>query len=156
MPTYDSAPEAGPDHPFGPVAIDCGTKAGGVSAGQGPGFIWIRVYAEPTGADLVGCIGQGRATGLLTRGEPVLVDLTAFRGVVDWSAIHAVRDMDAWGEGSGAAEPAGKIRIAYVTKDRMFAALIRLVAGLFPKQRHRLFATCHDALAWLHGRGRRS
>jgi hypothetical protein len=160
MPMHDTGPEAGPDGPFGPPAIVCGTSAGRVSAGQGPGFVWIRVDAEPTGADLVGCIGQGREMGLLTRSEPVIVDLTGFRGVVDWSAIHAVRDMGAWGEGSGAAASTAKTRIAYVTKDRMFAALIRLVAGLFPQQRHRLFATCDEALAWLHGRpaarGRRS
>ena len=144
MPMRDIGPEAGPAGPFGPPAIVCGTKAGGVSAGQGPGFVWIRVYEEPTGDDLVGCIRQGRETGLLTRGERVLVDLTAFRGVVDWGAIHAVRAMDRWGEGSGE-----KTRVAYVTKDRMFAPLIRLVTGLFPKTRHRLFGTYDAGLAWL-------
>lgn len=145
MPTRDAGPDAGPDPgPFGPPAIVCGTKAGGVSAGQGPGFVWIRIKQEPAGTDLVDCIRQAHATGLLPVAANTLVDLTDFHGVVDWSAIHAVRDMARWGEGSNA-----KPRVAYVSKDRMFAALIRLVTGLFPSARHRLFASHADALAWL-------
>jgi hypothetical protein len=145
MSTCDLGPEAGPSAgPFGPPAIVCGTKAGGVSAGQGPGFVWIRVEEEPSGADLMACIRQAHDTGLLPTATNTLVDLTDFHGVVDWSAIHAVRDMAPWGDASMA-----KPRVAYVSKDRMFAALIRLVTGLFPRARHRLFGNIADALAWL-------
>lgn len=146
MPTRDAGPHedlsAGP---FGPAAIVCGDKAGSVSAGQGPGFVWIRVVEEPKGEDFVGCIRLARETGLLTNsGANTLVDLTGFHGVVNWDAIHAVRDIAPWGQGA----PAPR-RIAYVSTDRMFAALVRLVAGLFPDVRHRLFKTREDALAWL-------
>lgn len=145
MSTRDTGPEAGPSAgPFGPPAIICGTKAGGVSAGQGPGFVWIRVEEELAGADLVACIRQARESGLLPTATNTLVDLTRFHGVVDWSAVHAVRDMAPWGDGTKT-----KPRVAYVSKDRMFAALIRLVTGLFPRARHRLFGNVADALAWL-------
>lgn len=131
-----------------PPAIFCGTKLSSVSAGLADGILWIRIWNEPQGEDIVGCIRQALDTGLLTTGADTIVDLTNFRGIVDWGAIHAVRDMAPWGLGR-----ARQARIAYVSTDRMVGALIKLAAGLFPSGRHRLFVEHAAALAWLRDTG---
>jgi hypothetical protein len=127
-----------------PPVIFCGTKVSSVSAGLTDGILWIRVENEPTGADVAGCIRQALDKGLLATGADTIVDLTRFRGVVDWGAVHAIRDMAPWGSGQ-----ARQARVAYVSTDRMVATLIKLVTSLFPSARHRLFTDYADALAWL-------
>jgi hypothetical protein len=129
-----------------PPTIFCGNKFGSISAAISQEILWIQVEAEPTGADLVGCMQQAHASGMFALSAGTLVDLTAFRGVIDWRAIYAVRDMAAAGIGR---EP--QSRVAYVSQDRMFGTLMRLLSGLFPNARHRLFSNAAAAVAWLRG-----
>ena len=75
---------------------------------------------------------------------PTLVDLTNFRGPIDWSAIYAIQRMAPWGSGAR-----GRSRVAYVSRDRMFGIVLKLIAGLFRRTRHRLFADEPDARGWL-------
>ncbi len=129
---------------FGPPAIVCGSGGGRVSAGLADGVLWIVVENEPTGHDIVSCLRQARETRLIATSSDTLVDLTRFKGVVDWDALHLINQMAPWG--LGWTRPP---RIAYVSRDRLFGAVIRAVGGIFTSARHRLFRDGADALAWL-------
>ncbi len=124
--------------------IYCGSRLGGVSLRVERGVLRIRVVNEPRGDDLVDVIRRAFEGGLLAVSTPTLVDLTEYYGTLDWEAIHKIRAMAPWGTGKP-----GAARVAYVSRDRLFAALIKLLRGLFPDTRHRLFATEPEALAWL-------
>ena len=125
----------------------CGRNAhGGVFArrARAKDILWVLVVKEATGEDFLACFRQALDAGVVELSIPTLVDLTRFTGAVDWAAIRAVRDMAAWGRGAKR-----KSRVAYVVRDDQSAALVKIVAALFPRSRHRPFYNLEHALFWL-------
>ena len=145
MPQNSGSEQQGPGaKAAGPPAIVCGSSFGSVSATVTGGILWVAVENEPSGDDIVSCLRQARDTRLFGTCADTLVDLTRFTGVVDWEALHQVREMAPWG--LGWSRPP---RVAYVSRDRLFGAVIRAVGGVFTSARHRLFRDQAAALAWL-------
>lgn len=120
------------------------TVQGGVFLRKRNDLLWILVEKDATGEDLMKAFKRGLDAGLVGTSMPALVDLARFTGAVDWAAIRAVREMVPWGRGAK-----GKSRVAYVIRDGQFAALIKIVAVLFPRSTHRVFYKLEDAVAWL-------
>ncbi len=126
--------------------ISSHTVLGGVFLRRKCNLLWILIENEATGEDLVRCFADGLSAGVVEPSIPTLVDLTRFTGAVDWTAIRAVRDLAAWGRGVKR-----NSRIAYVVRDGQFAALVKIVAALFPRSVHRAFYKLDDAVSWLSG-----
>ncbi len=132
----------GPEAPDNANVIWAGTRRDYVALSVAQGVLWVVLEQEPTGADLRGCFQRALAAGTITTSMLVLVDMARFTGAIDWSAIHAIKDMATWGAD-------GKARVAYVTRNNGFYVLLRVVADLFPRTRHRFFLDPHQAIAWL-------
>ena len=124
--------------------VRCGAATDSVTLVVNDGILDIRLEHEPRGEDLVRCLQRALDAGLMKYSMPTLVDLTNFRGQIDWSAIYAVQRMAPWGTGAR-----GQSRVAYVSRDSMFKLVMKLIVGLFPYTRHRLFADEPEARDWL-------
>ena len=145
MPQKRGSKQQGPGaKPAGPPTIVCSSSFGSVSASLNGGLLWVVAENEPSGDDIVSCLRQARDTRLFGTCADTLVDLTRFTGVVDWQALHLIREMAPWG--LGWSRPP---RIAYVSRDLMFGAVIRAVGGVFTSAHHRMFRDQAAALAWL-------
>ena len=119
-----------------------GTRADHVALKVAHGILWVSLEGEPRGEDLRFCFERALATGTITTSMRTLVDLLRFTGAVDWPSIHAIKDMAAWGMD-------GQSRVAYLTRDTMFAVLLRALVDFFPRTRHRFFQDRDQALVWL-------
>lgn len=126
------------------MTVSIGGNKGSVSLSIAQGLLWIVVDGEPTGDQLLSCFEAAREAGWLRPNMRALVDLARFTGLVDWSAIGAIRDMMPWGTGTEEAS-----RVAYVVRNDVFGMLIRVMGALFPRSRHGLFFEQSKALAWL-------
>jgi hypothetical protein len=120
------------------------TILGGVFLRKKCEILWVLVENEATGDNLVICFTRGLGRGVVDLASPALVDLTRFTGAVDWAAIRAVKDMAVWGRGARR-----KTRVAYLVRDGQFAALVKIIAALFPRSSHRAFYRLDEAVAWL-------
>lgn len=126
------------------TTISAGGSKGGVRLSITQGLLWIVVDGEPTGDQLLSCFQAAREAGWLRPNMRALVDLARFTGLVDWSAIGAIRDMMPSGPGTEKVS-----RVAYVVRNDVFGMLIRVLRALFPRSRHALFLEQSKALAWL-------
>ena len=106
------------------------------------GVLRVTLEGEPPGEYFVDSFREGVNRGLARPGTPTLVELTRFRGVVDWSSIVMVRALAPWGKANGSP-------VAYVGLDSMLGMLVNIAATLFPASRHRLFASEIEAMEWL-------
>ncbi|HEX3485858.1 MAG TPA: STAS/SEC14 domain-containing protein [Micropepsaceae bacterium] len=109
--------------------------------------LYVIADGEPSGQSLVECFRKGVEKGAVHASMRTLVDLTRFTGAVDWRALHTIRDM-----GLGSAE--GQSRVAYVVRNNVFDAIIKVVQILFVNARHRTFENPADAIAWLEAKRR--
>ncbi|HXJ03297.1 MAG TPA: hypothetical protein VNH44_18910 [Micropepsaceae bacterium] len=107
--------------------------------------LYFVAEGEPSGLSLVDCIREGMVKGVLHDSMRTLVDMTRFTGAVDWAALHTIRDMAKWGS-------EGDSRVAYVVRNNVFDALIKIVQILFADTRHRTFDNFPDAIAWLESK----
>ncbi len=122
--------------------ISHGPRSGQISLKITPQHLLILVEGEPDGKELTACFRDAMA-GKAKIEMPTLVDLTRFRGQVDWGAIRAVRDMAPW----------GKSLVAYVINpDSMFDMVLKILGVIFGNAQHRRFGNHAEALAWLDGR----
>lgn len=85
---------------------------------------------------------QAVAKGVLKARVDVLIDLSAFIGVIDWGAIADIRALLPWGAGT-------KNRAAYVFRDRRNALLLKIMAAMFPAVEHQEMENVADACKWL-------
>ncbi|HEY4163713.1 MAG TPA: hypothetical protein VGM59_11665 [Dongiaceae bacterium] len=124
----------------------------GVVHGNAHGKVRIRVIqnilrvdisGEPEGEALTGSFREALAGGLLRMSMPTLVDLTGFIGGVDWTGIRTIAEMAPWG--SPDQRPS---RVAYVTRNDWFAALLKLVSAIFPQSTHKQFNDVESGLRW--------
>ena len=122
----------------GPASAQIRLKASGER-------LYFIVEGEPSGQSLVDCIREGIHKGVVHASMRTLVDMTRFTGAVEWSALHTIRDMAAWGTD-------GDSRVAYVVRNSVFDAVIKIVQVLFPNTRHRTFDNFPDAVAWLESK----
>ena len=74
-------------------------------------FLRIDVVGETLDDGIVGCFREALAAGTIHPNMMTLVDLSDFKGGIDWSAIHAIAGLAPWGSGSGPAP-----RVAFVTR----------------------------------------
>lgn len=130
------------------VIISRGPNDGRIALKAAGERLHVIVLGEPEGECLTGCFREGLDRGVLRPNMRALVDLTRFTGAVDWSAIYTVRVMAPWGNDKDAS------RIAYVVRNNMFGALIKIAGVLFSNSRHRTFDDFDAAVAWLESDGR--
>ena len=107
-------------------------------------FLRIDVSGEALDNGIVGCFHQALVEGVMRPNMMTLVDLSSFKGGIDWSAIHAIAGLAPWGSESGRAP-----RVAFVTRSVWFAAMLKIASVLFPKTEHRDFASAANAIRWL-------
>jgi len=110
----------------------CGRRLLVAVAGEPPGHLWLAPFQE------------GVARNLLFPGMRTLVDMTRFRGVVEWQAIAKLRKLAPWG--TEADHPS---RIAYLLREQGAAILIKAAGALFPGTEHRGFTEHRTAVEWL-------
>jgi hypothetical protein len=103
------------------------------------------VDGEPRGEGLVECIREGMNKGVVHVSMRTLVDMTRFTGAVDWSTLHTIRDMGPWGTD-------GESRVAYLVRNNVFEAIIKIIQILFARTRHRSFDNFPEAIAWLEAK----
>lgn len=108
------------------------------------GLLWVDLVGEPSGPDLVDCFRTALASGWLQPSMRSVVDLTEFRGAVDWPAVDAIARMAPWGRGAP-----GATRVAYIVRNAPFALLIKAAWVRFPLVPYRIFFSRDAALAWL-------
>lgn len=107
------------------------------------GRLEIAIVGAPDGGHIYRGVRQGYDGGWITAAMPTLVDVLAFSGSIDWPSIKAVAQMTEWGRGKYPS------RVAYLTRDPLFAMVVKVVAVLFPHSRHRVFGNRHAAMTWL-------
>lgn len=107
-------------------------------------FLRIDVVGETLDDGIVGCFREALAAGTIHPNMMTLVDLSDFKGGIDWSAIHAIAGLAPWGSGSGPAP-----RVAFVTRSAWFAAMLKIASILFPKSECREFSSAANATRWL-------
>jgi hypothetical protein len=122
----------------GPASAQIRLKASGER-------LYVVAEGEPSGKSLVDTFREGIDKGAVHESMRTLVDMTRFTGAVEWSALHTIRDMGAWGS-------EGDARVAYVVRNNVFDAVIKIVQILFPDARHRTFDNFTDAIAWLESK----
>ncbi|MBV8169726.1 MAG: hypothetical protein JO021_23270 [Alphaproteobacteria bacterium] len=106
--------------------------------------LFVDLVGEPSGADMVACFRRALDSGRLTPSMRTLVDLTEFRGTVDWAAIDAIARMAPWGRGTP-----GAARVAYVVRNAPFMLLIKAAWARFPLASYRVFFSRDEAMVWL-------
>jgi hypothetical protein len=107
-------------------------------------FLRIDVSGETLDSGIVGCFRQALAEGVMRPNMMTLVDLSNFKGGIEWSAIHTIAGLVPWGS-----EPGPAPRVAFVTRSAWFAAMLKIASVLFPKSEHREFASAANAVRWL-------
>jgi len=154
-----------------------GNAAGRITLRVEHGVLWIKLEQDPHGADIVQSFRDAISEGLLKAGIPTVVDMLGFNGNIDWQAIRTIREMvvrelsppetsklpeprelseppqlsermaPAWQpERPG---PATECRVAYVTRDTLFAPVLRILRDLFYLSRLRQFRDLEAALLWV-------
>ena len=126
------------------VFIVRGPESGYISLKIRDDRLYVVVRGEPKGEYLVECFRDGVDSGALRPCMRTLVDLTGFIGTVDWKALLAVRSLAPWGK-----KDSGVSLIAYVVRNDMFGALIKIIRTLFLGSTHRMFDNFAAAIAWL-------
>jgi hypothetical protein len=127
-----------------PPIVISGAAAGHVTLRVEQGLLWVTLTEEPTGTDLLACFKRAEADGWLQLQKRTLVDLTRFTGTVDWSALHAIKQMTAARAGQGIQD-----RVAYLARNYLLRMVVNVVCFLFPRTQHRLFLDQAEAIAWL-------
>jgi hypothetical protein len=107
-------------------------------------LLFVDLMGEPSGPDMVDCFRRALDSGALKPSMRTVVDLTEFRGAVDWAAIDAIARMAPWGRGTP-----GAARVAYVVRNAPFVTLIKAAWARFPLVSYRIFFSRDEALVWL-------
>jgi hypothetical protein len=107
-------------------------------------FLRIDISGEALDSGIVGLFRDALAEGTMRPNMMTLVDLSNFKGGIDWSAIHAIAGLAPWGSGPGPMP-----RVAFVTRSVWFAAMLKIASILFPKSEHREFSSAANAIRWL-------
>jgi hypothetical protein len=130
--------------------ISYGTSTGRITLRSERGVLWIKLEREPQSPDIVNCLRDAFAAGLVPMGSPTVVDLLDFSGTIDWPAVRTIRGMLPGDSGAeiGQSTVAPRQRIAYVTRDPLFDAVLKIIGDLFGFARHRYFRDPERALLW--------
>lgn len=105
----------------------------------------VVVKGDPARITLINSFRAGLERGMFRPRMRVLIDLTEYFGIVNWSAIFAIGEMIP----PDSDEPGCLSRIAYVVRDDSFDALIKISGVLFDRSNHRTFDNHTDASTWL-------
>lgn len=141
---HNPRPQGAPSPLPSAAAITRGTAQDGVTLRVEDGVLHIAILGDSPPGGLVDCFREAFATGVVAESMPVLVDLTRFRGRVDWPSIRAIGDLTPWGR-----DHTRSPRVAYLSDSPWFGALLKVAAALYPRSTHRRFDDARAALAWL-------
>ncbi|MDY0883522.1 hypothetical protein ACFPL7_11230 [Dongia soli] len=130
--------------------ISYGTSTGRITLRSDRGVLWIKLEREPQSADIVNCLRDAFAAGLVPTASPTVVDLLDFSGTIDWPAVRIIRGMLPADRGTeiGREVAPPSQRIAYVTRDPLFDTVLKIIGDLFGFARHRYFRDPERALLW--------
>jgi hypothetical protein len=103
----------------------------------------IVLRGEPSCDTVVDGLCDALRQGWMQLSMKTLVDMTAYMGVIDWTAILRLRGLADW------ADRPEKSCVAYVVRDNAFGAIIRAVSALFLRTRHCTFYDRDEAVDWL-------
>jgi hypothetical protein len=112
-------------------------------------FLRVDVAGELLDGGIVTCFREALAAGRIHPNMMTLVDLSDFKGGIDWTAIHTIAGLAPWGTAPGPAP-----RVAFVTKSVWFSAMLKLASILFPATQHRQFSGTRNAMLWLRATAR--
>jgi hypothetical protein len=106
--------------------------------------LMIAVVGEPSGKELIAHLRDGLARDLIRPNMRVLIDLSRFVGVVDWTVLTDVRAMANWGK-----DGVHTSRTAYLLRDGAAAMMVKAISAMFPASLHRGFTDRQEAVRWL-------
>jgi hypothetical protein len=110
------------------------------------GIIRLTLTGDADTAHFPSLFAQAASLGWLGVNTRILVDFSAFSGSIDWGAIREVQRMPVWGR-----PEERRTAAAYVVRNRMFLALIKVSSLIFSSTQHRAFDNRIEALLWLEG-----
>ena len=128
-----------------PPAVTRRLYDGEIDIRREAGLLHIRVSGDLHCRVVYEAVRDGYATGLIGLNIPTLVDLSDYTGSIEWAEIIRIAALAPWGASQG--EAAG--RVAYISPASLFGNIVKVVAGLFRRSRHRHFTSREPALAWL-------
>lgn len=128
------------------AAVRLGEKADFVDIRAEGDVLIIDLVGAPSGNQLCTGLQKGYERGWIRLRMQTLIDVTAFQGTIDWSAVKAIAKMANWGGRNQAPR-----RVAYVSADPFFVFVIKAINVIFPRTTHCLFSDRSAALGWLRG-----
>ena len=132
------------------IVIARGTARGRIRIKTDGERLFVQVEGQPRGEYLLKCFREGLDRKILRPNMRTLVDLRGFVGGADWSAVFTLRTYAPWGQGKE-----GVACAAYVLRNDMFGALIKIAETLFFGAKHRSFYDPDEAIAWLKAKAAR-
>jgi hypothetical protein len=109
------------------------------------GILLVDIVGDASISEAKHVLSEGLHQGWVLLHMPSLVDLRCYTGRINWADMRDIATMASWGSGSG--RPS---RVAYLTRDNWFGAILKLMRLVFPNASHRAFHDRDDALKWLH------
>lgn len=149
----DFRPVSGPDDAFysdfstitgNSVFISRGGVRGKIALKTDGERLFVVVDGEPRGEYLLKSFREGLDRGLIRPNMRTLVDMRGFKGGANWGAVFTLRTYAPWGRGKE-----GVSCCAYIVRNDMFGALIKIAETLFGLASHRSFHDPAEAIAWL-------
>ena len=129
----------------GVTIIAHGSRAQRIIMKASDNQLLVLVQGDPTGKHLIDSLREGLEHGIFRPKMRVLVDMSEFVGIVDWSAVFAMGGMIPPDNSTTGCLS----RIAYVVGDNALDALIKFAGVLFDRSNHRAFDNRADAVKWL-------
>ena len=103
----------------------------------------LSAIGEPSGTDLLAVLHKAISSGSIVNHRNTIVDLSQFRGALDWQAVRVARAMMGWEEEGH--------RVAYVVMDEATAKWTKPLATSFEKTKIDTFGSFEEAQTWLNG-----
>lgn len=110
---------------------------------DGP-LICFDLLGEVLSDDVVGAMRMAEGRGWLGPDSRMLFDLTLYAGSIEWKILRQLLDMPCWGAAAGR-----RMHAAYVVRDGLWSAVIRVFSTHFEGTRHAAFTSAAQARHWL-------
>lgn len=108
------------------------------------GIIQFALTGEVLSDDVVGAMLVAQERGWLAPDSRMLFDLTLYAGSIEWRVLRQILEMPCWGEEKGR-----RMRAAYIVRDGLWEAVIRVLSTQFEGTRHATFTSAEEARRWL-------
>ncbi len=107
-------------------------------------IIRFALTGEVLSDDVVGAMLAAQARGWLAPDSRMLFDLTLYAGSIEWRILRQILDLPCWG-----AAATRRMRAAYIVRDGLWDAVVRVLSTQFEGTRHAAFTSAVDARCWL-------